>query len=99
MASRAACGWRRRYWTSPAPCAGGQAETAGARGAWRRLVRAAPAGTAGLRVAPALGAREAVPAAAARHRVGVEDGEAGAHQAVDVIHLGALEVLRGEAVD
>src|SRR5579884_1253750 len=54
---------------------------------------------AGPSFAGPVGGLEAVAAAAGLHRVGVVDGEAAAHQLVDVVDLRTLEVLRGEGVD
>src|SRR5581483_6867312 len=54
---------------------------------------------AGSGFARAVAGLEAVAAAAGLDRVGVVDGEAAAHELVDVVDLGSLEVLGGEAVD
>src|SRR5438552_10006793 len=54
---------------------------------------------AALRLAAALSGLEARAARAALHRVRVEDGEAGLHQVVDVVDLGALHERRALRVD
>src|SRR2546425_8306158 len=50
------------------------------------------------RAAVALGL-EGLSAAAGRHRVRVAEGEAAAHEGVDEVHLGSLEVHRAHGVD
>ena len=52
-----------------------------------------------MRIAATLGRLETMAAATAGNGIGVEDGEARAHQAVHVVDLGTLEVPRGETVD
>src|SRR5260221_237197 len=68
--------------------------------------RSPPVSPAGELVAAAAGARlaavsrrlEAVAAAAARHRHRVVDGEAGAHQAIHIVHFAAGDVARAHLV-
>src|SRR6185312_13298454 len=62
-------------------------------GARLSLVRAAP------RSAGVLGGPEARATAAGADRIGIVDREAGAHQRVDVVDLGALEQVDALAVD
>src|SRR3981081_3553503 len=57
------------------------------------------AGAAGMPAPAPLGRLEAVTATAAGDRVGVEHSKPGAHQAVDVVDLGALQVPGRETVD
>src|SRR3982075_2484474 len=56
-------------------------------------------GGAGLGLAGLVGGLEAVAAAAGLGRLGGVDREAAAHERVDVVDLGALDVLGGEGVD
>ena len=54
---------------------------------------------AGARFAGRVGGLEAVTAATGPDGIGVVDGEPTAHQLIDVVDLGALEILRGVRVD
>src|SRR6266404_3140341 len=80
----------RRWWTiTPRPPPRGPRDQ-------RRNRRGRPSVRAGLGFARAVGGLEAVAAATGLGRVGVVDGEAAAHELIDEVDLGALEVLRGE---